>query len=625
MSDLPQEYDLIPVGPAKPAAASEYDMVPGAPPRSEAPKPSPWAAPGMNFLDALAAGAQGASPAVRQIGGGYNYQLAPQQAQDYFAEMGRPQDTTQQVALRDPTTGEYRVFWRNPEMEEWRLTGLGRVLATGAIPESMPMTAAPQIASRSQRLLQDFERTGVSPTIPAVGQGIASGLAANIISKIPIVGGPVAAGAHRTMEETGRAAERLAKGFGAAETPEQAGQAIQSGIGGFAQRPAPLGMTAAEIIAAPTRKSSFAAKSNALFDRFWSTMNADKQVPLDNTLEALRGPMERFPTSPELGQLLTNPTLRRYYDTLAQTGTLTVPEMKEFRSLIGRMLGEPTLVSDIPRADLKAVYGGISKDLERAASEAGPEAMRAFKNANSYYRAGMQRVDQLEPLLKGSPEQAFAKINRAASETGAANAGLLRSLQRSMPDDEWRNVGAAVIRRMGEPTPGAKDVLADHNFSAASFATNWNRLSDNAKDTLFGAVTPGSDREALEALVRVAKAQKNIAKYANPSGTASHNIAAGLVGIAAERAFELSSHPMTTVLGILGSYGASKALMAPGFARWLYQAPRIIRDAPTKSAGVERMLSGLDNLARVSPELGPVARGLRESMAPADERRGQQP
>lgn len=158
--------------------------------------------------------------------------------------------------------------------------------------------------------------------------------------------------------------------------------------------------------------------------------------------------------------------------------------MQEFRSYIGRALGEPTLVNDIPRADLSRVYAGMSQDLAGAAQAQSPQAARAFQAANGYYKAGQQRIDQLEPLLNGSPEQAFAKINRAAGEGPAANAGLLRSLQRSLPPDDWGSVGATVLSRMGEPSAGTAHAT---DFSPAAFTTNWNKLSDAAKDTLYGS------------------------------------------------------------------------------------------------------------------------------------------
>ena len=169
-------------------------------------------------------------------------------------------------------------------------------------------------------------------------------------------------------------------------------------------------------------------------------MDPNAQIPLTNTLEALNGPVDRFPTNPALGQQITNPKLQSLFQTVAPKtttvppvfsslidqsgnpmlvqaaqkiqsgGSLTVPELKEFRSFIGRAMGEPQLVDNMPRADLKHIYGAMSQDLEGAANAAGPGAARAFEAANSYYRAGQSRIAQLEPLLNGSREQSFAAI-----------------------------------------------------------------------------------------------------------------------------------------------------------------------------------------------------------------------
>lgn len=600
---------------------------------------NPIAAMGMGLIDALAGGAQGVYPQVTS-----GHQLAPQAEQDFFAEMGHPRDTTKFVALRDPGTQQYAIYHRTPQMEASGATGIGRVLAYGALPETgIPNTGMAAAPTASQALLQDFAKAAVPASIPAVGQGIGSRLAANVISKVPFFGGPVQEAAAKAIAGTGSAAERLAGGLGEAINPEQAGRAIQAGIQGFAKGPAPAGMTAAEIIAQPTAASSFPAKSAALYDRFWSQIDPAAQVPLSNTLTALKGPLERFPTSPELGAQITNPKLQAFFKTLSPTekeipavyssvvdqggnpilmqaaqklqsgGSLTVDELKELRSTIGRMIGEPTLVSDIPRADLKQVYGAMSEDLHGAAKAAGPQVEQAFNRANQYYKAGIERVDRLEPLLSGSPEQSFAAINRAASTGSSADSGLLRSLQRTMPPDEWGNVGSAVIRRLGEPTAGVKSLAHGGDFSASSFVTNWNKLSDSAKDTLFGS---GSIRNALDSLVRVADAQKQVARFANPSGTASHTIGAGLAGMLAEHFGSLTSHPLEAALGALGGYGASKALMSPGFARWLYAMPQTMAEAPSRSAGMSQAIAALGQLSRLDPRLSGPAQRLQSIAAP---------
>lgn len=571
---------------------------------------------GENALDVMAAGVQGTSPIVSG-GGQMNYQPAPDSDQWIYRETGEVPNQQTQVALRDPASGEYKIFMRNPAMAEGTAPALGRMLTAG-IPEGGIPRVGDMALSRGQALAQDFARTGVAPNIPTVAQGPASGYAASIMSKLPGFSGPIVRGTQQMAAQTGQAANRIAGDMGEAAIPEEAGEAAQSGIRNFAKAQAPAGMTAGDIIASPTRASSFSAKSDALYDRFWAQMDPNAQIPLTNTLDALKGPIGRFPTAPALGAAITNPKLSQYYQILQDGGTLSVPELKEFRSFIGRALGEPMLINDIPRADLSRVYAGMSQDLQGAAQAQGSTAARAFQAANNYYRAGQQRIDQLEPLLSGSPEQTFAKINRAAGQGASANAGLLTQLQRSLPPDDWGNVGATVLRQMGKPTAGVKDVVHGSDFSPASFVTNWNKLSDSAKDTLFGAEGT-AQRDNIEALTRVAGAQKNASRFANPSGSAHAAAAIGETGLgiaAIEHANEFLQHPIATAMALAGGYAAPRLLMNPTAARWLYQLPSTMNSANMPAQGVQRALGALDVIARGDPALVPVAGNLRNALLP---------
>ncbi len=464
--------------------------------------------------------------------------------------------------------------------------GVDQVFATGG---KVPLNAVPP-ASPQQRLLGDFEKAGVTPNVPTVGQGRVAGSLAQVGSYLPATGPVIKRGIEGTMGETASAAERAATGFGEAATPEQAGGALQRGVTNFA-------------------KSVFPDRAETLYDKFDQMMVGAEPATLSNTLQSLRGPMTRFPTSPELGAKLTNPQLRGYAETLApkttevpplfssildangqpillraaekvQTGgALTFDELKELRSTIGRKLADPVLVSDIPRADLKSVYTGITKDLEVAARKQGPEALKAFKNATDFYRAGLARIDRIEGILTGPPERAFAKINSAAQ---GGDAGLLRSVKKSMAPEEWREVGAAVIRRLGQPTPGAKDILSEANFSPSSYVTNWSKLSDTAKDALFGANVPDSARAGLETLARVTQAQKNLGKLANVSRSAEHGITFTLAARAVQ---SLISGNFKELAGMAGGaaagYGLAKLLMSPGFTRWLYRMPELEATSPS--------------------------------------------
>jgi hypothetical protein len=108
---------------------------------------------GEGLIDALTAGAQHTSPIVRTAEGQPNYQPAADEAQWIFNETGNVQDEQTQVALRDPATGQSRVYQRNPAMEEGALTSLGRIVAYGTPEAGIPTVASAAEATAPQALL----------------------------------------------------------------------------------------------------------------------------------------------------------------------------------------------------------------------------------------------------------------------------------------------------------------------------------------------------------------------------------------------------------------------------------------------------------------------------------------
>ncbi|WP_140726548.1 hypothetical protein [Pseudomonas sp. Hp2] len=98
----------------------------------------------------------------------------------------------------------------------------------------------------------------------------------------------------------------------------------------------------------------------------------------------------------------------------------------------------------------------------------------------------------------------------------------LRAVMQSLPKDGQRAVSAAVIKRMGLPTPGQASIGADQ-FSAATFLTNWNRLSPEGRRALFDRYGPAFSQD-MSRIASVADNIKSGAKvYANPSGTANRS------------------------------------------------------------------------------------------------------
>ena len=543
--------------------------------------PSTEPSEAANIYDRLTAVAQG------YHGGTEGLQLAPDEAQWRYREMNEKGLNANEVVMRDPKTNQQAVYLRNPDIERGsvpvvsQLQGLAETAAPYMLPTEVPTAivgAAMRPLTAKQQAYQDYQSLGIRATPPAVSPSGAPALASQGLIRMPFAGPPIREALGETSAGTAGAAERLAGEYGAAATNEEAGDTLQTGLNAFAgAKGAPIRtvgtMTPSEIVAAPTWATSVQTKADMLYDRANTLVDQSAQLPLTNTLQEFRRLENEFPSAPAIGQRMTNPTIRGYADDIeAAGGTLTPPEAGRIRSYLGMLMRDPGARGDIPQGDIKRAYGAMTDDLRANAENYGPDAISAFDRANQYYSAANKRLDTLEPLMGGTAADAFNKVN-AASGTRRANVDMLTQLSRSMPPDEWSDVGAGLIRRMGQPEEGGA-------FSPSSFATNWKKVTPGARDVLFGENQPGSNREALEALARVAGNQQQLSKLQNVSHTAE--VGAGLYGgmEVARHLWENGLSPQLVLSAIgagVGAHTASRLLMSPGFARWLYGLPSVAR------------------------------------------------
>lgn len=559
------------------------------------PDPNGFAAAGLGMVDQLNAASQGTSPVVVGLEGKENYRRAPESEQWLLREQGVVRDPKKYVALRDPQSGELAVFERSDATNESGATSLGRVLGVGAV--TAPVTRLPALAATADKtadLVQDFQRVKVDPTLPAIAQNRSVSTVAQTFRDTPLAGGPVARGAERSVEQTGKAAQTVASGYGEATTPVQAGRGVQRGAQEFVSGEK-AAVSADDTIRLPTRATSLTQKADALYGRVGAMIDKTAPIALDNTVAALEGVGKRFGSNPEFGATLVDPKFASWAEKLKTSGTLTWDELKEFRSYIGRKIAQPMVVADIPRADLKNLYAGISKDLSKAALDlGGPAAQRAYARADKYWSAGMGRVERaISDVLKvDNPEAAYQQIISAAQARGSrADIGKLYALRRSLSDEEWSDVASTVINQMGRKTPGASDPLSATNFSPVTFVTEYQKLSDEAKALLFRSTGNAELKKSLDSLVNVAAAQKNFERLANVSGTGREVLTGtALVGGWAN---------LPATLAALGSvYGAGQLMMWPPFVRWL-TATNSIKTPAAMAAHVAR----LSGLATKQPEL----------------------
>jgi hypothetical protein len=277
-------------------------------------------------------------------------------------------------------------------------------------------------------------------------------------------------------------------------------------------------------------------------------------------------------------------------------GKLPYEAVKRLRTLVGNEIENVSIVSDVPRSKWKALYGALSQDMKGAADAAGPDAQRAFGRANAYYQAGTSRIDALSTVLdkSGGPEA----IYNAATSGTRDGATTLRTVMQSLKPDQQKVLASTMIRRLGKATAGQQNAAGDE-FSMSTFLTNWNKLSPQAKTTLFDRFGSGF-RSDMDAVARLASNVRQGSKvFANPSGSASTGAQLGTVGGFIMAA--LSGHPVTAA-AIAGGAGTTnviaRAMTSPAAVKF------IARTSKVPLQGLIPMLAALHSEAQKTRDQG---------------------
>lgn len=239
---------------------------------------------------------------------------------------------------------------------------------------------------------------------------------------------------------------------------------------------------------------------------------------------------------------------------------------RSLRTEIGEALGkvDSGTQRDVGTGKLKAIYDRLTKDLDAAAEAAGPEASRAWRKANEHTKATETRIRETFGRILGdktSPEQAYTTLIGYAMKSGSrANLNNLRRIMRTLPFDDAREVSSTIIRRLGDANPGAQGAEGT-TFSAQTFLTNWNKLSDEGRKII---ASPGLEDVSgeISKLARVIERANKAGSFRNRSNTGNVTTAAAL-GAAA------IADPVMTGTAIALSHLSARAVTNERFLRAL--------------------------------------------------------
>ncbi|MDP5211271.1 hypothetical protein, partial [Microbulbifer sp. 2205BS26-8] len=435
-------------------------------------------------------------------------------------------------------------------------------IAKAAIPEAARKVfvgSTPKASIKST--IEDFKETGSSPTVAQATNRPGLQAAENLSSQF-LGGGRIQRAHEQVAENIKKRLERIADDVSLRSGSDKAGSTIQQGIsgpGGFVDR--------------------FQAKSANLWTRVDQHIGAETPVTTDNTKSAVG----RLVREDAFGEVLNNPLLVKINQILQGVDSVDYQTLKEFRSIIGRKISGNDLISDIPRAELKQVYGAITEDIKAAASAAGPQGLASFNRASNFTRSGHARLDGfVERILKkADPYKIFEAVTK-----GGEGVATINSFKRSLTKSEWNVVVSNVVRKMGKANPGQQGSEGEI-FSVNKFLTDWNRLGP-AKRALFGGTEAlNRYRTNLDKIARQAERIKfSNREGANPSGSGQAIANTGAIVSAATAT--VLGHPQA-IGGLLATVainnGSARLMTNKRFVQWLAESAEI-----PSSARPEHML-----------------------------------
>lgn len=571
---------IITISPPKPISLDA--MAPD--PKTDKPQTGTIAAPdtfsdafrhfGADFSNQLLAGSQFTTPVIEAHRKNYLGDISGEDDAGfplYKDDKGTTQavDKDKHVMLMDPDDGKMKVFNRTDNTDVntgvlGRLTGLGRwftqAYATGA---PAGITKAPDLLGAAARQGVELPKAINAPEVAAA------------VSKVPLVGRPIANAASRAIDQIDQAATKATQlPTGQIVGPEQAGETTRAAIKDYA---------------AP-KTGVLADRVNAAYDNVKASFtDPDVLHEPGNALQFASKLQQKYGKA-DLGwpKTITDQVL----GPITKPGGLDYDSMKLVRTRVGEMIENPTLLPEgVSPNELKGLYGSLSEDLKDLVTKAGGDpALAKFTRANTYNRLVNERRASLQRVLgpdSRSDEGLFGTILKMAGSTNSADAKTLAVARKAVGEEGWRDVASAAVNKLGRRVT---DQGAE-TFTPANFARDYGKLSEAGKNTLFGSSGYSSLRKALDDIDLIStKVGGRLQGLAHPAGImhGGFGVVAALEALDSVKGV-LAGDPKAAIAG-----AGTLAATAP-VAWWLASATNAEKAAKWLGMYKRSQLSNLNN------------------------------
>lgn len=408
----------------------------------------------------------------------------------------------------------------------------------------------------------------------------------------------------KTLIETENAVFEVAKKFGRPQSQQELGIAMQK--------------------AAEASRNRFGAMVSKLEKDLTGQVGEDTLFPVDNLRALVQKWQKTGVALPEYSEATTNIAHKKAMALLndgTRGGGIPYSRFREARtdfrvSHEGELRGSGVAFSG---GVYKEVYDAMSADLLNGVDNVGIKVGKQYRDAMAKQAAWHEENDKL--LAKVIDMDAPEKIYRFLVNERKDGATIIAKMRTEFTDEEWQDVSATVLNKMGFPNLGNQDAT---DFSVNTFMTNWSRTSKEAKDVFFGG--PNAElRKELDRLVEVIDSIADAAKTANFSNTSQ---AANALDLMNALGFDTTNIAMAALTGkgdgvieaakgllrqtvgrIVFPAWAAKLITSPAFVRWL--ASPIKKGTKSELGG---KMGQLMALAYAHPEIAPEIQELINAM-----------
>ena len=437
----------------------------------------------------------------------------------------------------------------------------------------------------TSKRLADYIDAGVTPSLGQVTQKRGMQTVELLLGNFPGSSGKIAAVAGNAQKQLGDKVLSTAKDLiGKAVIPDESivGRALKNSIDGVNNTKSFVGL--------------FNSKAGTLFGKLDKYIKKDDLIDLrkakGSTINTITSLADDIPGAKNVGDLLKSPFISDLFERITKditkNGELPYAAVKAIKQKIGKKMASFDLIPDVEKGQLKLIYKALSEDLKIAAKKyGGDKAVKEVVNANKFYSKGLQRIeDYLQPIVNTADPDKLVMSLLSSGKEGATRLNAVRNslakVNKATSNDNYKILVSNILERLGRMQPAqtfaGDTVMTAGRFSSETFLTNFSKLSEKAKDSLFRNVPFGKQfQKDLQQVLNIADNIRASGKtFANPSGTADRLVGQGLIFGGGATAFTGNPAFILSVPLVIGSARVTAGLMTnPKFIGWLAQGIKI--------------------------------------------------